>query len=218
MCFSATASFTIASLLSLAGIATLKSLPSKKYLCFAAIPLFFGIQQFCEGFVWLGLTYGWSFFWTKFFSYSFLFFAYIMWPCWIPLSLCFLEANDNKRKIFVALTVIGILLGLYLAQTVYDSGVLPAIVEHHIKYGTDDYVGLKAYICGSLYALTTIVPFFIATGYLLNILGIVLLLSAGISFYLWQVTFTSTWCFFSALLSAAIYFLVQQDYAKKQNK
>jgi len=55
MCFSATANFVGSAALGTVGVVTLKKVKHRRELLFAALPLFFAIHQFIEGFVWLGL-------------------------------------------------------------------------------------------------------------------------------------------------------------------
>ena len=81
MCFSAPASFLSGSVLIGIDIYCLHHLrkKDKKYLLFALIPLFFGIQQFIEGFIWLGINGGQHTI-TKTLAYLYLFFAFSFWP------------------------------------------------------------------------------------------------------------------------------------------
>ncbi len=211
MCFSATASFTAASLLSVIGIASLKSIKTPKYTLIAAIPLLFGIQQFCEGVVWVSLNYGLSETLLYLFSYSFLFFAYILWPFWIPLSLYFLEIHKQRKNWFMGLVVLGISLSVFLIYTMYMHGITPTIVDQHITYDTNSYDNRIALIGLLVYFMTTILPFFLISSFMLNIFGILLLLSAAISLYVWSVAFTSTWCFFSAILSSFLYLALSKN-------
>jgi hypothetical protein len=57
MCFSAPVSFAASALLLSAGLYSLRlaSQNNPRYLPLAAIPIAFGIQQACEGWVWLGM-------------------------------------------------------------------------------------------------------------------------------------------------------------------
>jgi hypothetical protein len=116
MCLSATVSFT-ASVLLTAGGATIivKAMRSNwRYLPIGLMPLFAGIQQFSEGFVWIGVNGGdhatmvWG-------AMSFIFFTWFMWPFWIPFSVWVLEPPDSHRRPwFLAMTGVGLLLGLLL--------------------------------------------------------------------------------------------------------
>lgn len=116
MCLSATVSFTASALLTAGGAAIIvKAARSNwRYLPIGLMPLFAGIQQFSEGFVWVGVNGGdhatmvWG-------AMSFIFFTWFMWPFWIPFSVWVLEPPDSHRRPwFLAMTGVGLLLGLLL--------------------------------------------------------------------------------------------------------
>jgi heme A synthase len=68
----------------------------RKLMALAVIPLLFGIQQLCEGWVWVGLAIS-SHALTIAGATAFLFFALLVWPVWIPLSTLFTERSRNKQ-------------------------------------------------------------------------------------------------------------------------
>ncbi|WP_054007418.1 DUF6629 family protein [Cypionkella psychrotolerans] len=116
MCLSATVSFTASALLTTGGAAIIvKAVRSNwRYLPIGLMPLFAGIQQFSEGFVWVGVNGGdhttmvWG-------AMSFIFFTWFMWPFWIPFSVWVLEPPESRRRPwFLAMTGVGLLLGLLL--------------------------------------------------------------------------------------------------------
>ncbi|MBA3911540.1 MAG: hypothetical protein C0524_17090 [Rhodobacter sp.] len=116
MCLSATVSFTASALLTTGGAAIIvKAARSNwRYLPIGLMPLFAGIQQFMEGFVWVGVNGGdnttmvWG-------AMGFIFFTWFMWPFWIPFAIWVLEPPDSPRRPwFLAMTGIGLLLGLLL--------------------------------------------------------------------------------------------------------
>jgi hypothetical protein len=55
MCFSATASFAGGVIISVIGVAVVTKVHKPSQLLFACIPLFFGLQQFTEGVLWLAI-------------------------------------------------------------------------------------------------------------------------------------------------------------------
>ena len=55
MCFSPEASFAGGIIISAIGVATVRKVHNPTQIVFASIPLFFGIQQIAEGFVWITL-------------------------------------------------------------------------------------------------------------------------------------------------------------------
>lgn len=78
MCFSAIASFSAGSVLTVAGVITTQKVTTKGQIAFAAIPFLFGIQQLCEGFVWLSLTHQEYAHWQQAATHAFLFFAHAL--------------------------------------------------------------------------------------------------------------------------------------------
>jgi hypothetical protein len=57
MCFSPEASFAGSVIVFSIGIATVRKVHKSSQLVFAGIPLFFGIQQFAEGLLWLTILH-----------------------------------------------------------------------------------------------------------------------------------------------------------------
>ena len=89
MCFSATASFTAAAVLALTGVISVASAPKKRWLLFALIPFLFSLQQFFEGVIWINGGGSGNFF---------LFFAFVIWPIWIPVSLLLIEKKERSHR------------------------------------------------------------------------------------------------------------------------
>ena len=89
MCFCAGASFTIGSVLSVVGGATLIKVPRKSFLIIALIPLIFGIQQFVEGIIWLQINgeFQPTFALGQAMPYIYLVFAWVLWPTFCPIAL-----------------------------------------------------------------------------------------------------------------------------------
>ena len=116
MCLSATVSFTASALLTTGGAAIIvKAARSNwRYLPIGLMPLFAGIQQFSEGFVWVGMNTGDNATMTLG-AMGFIFFTWFMWPFWIPFSVWVLEPSDSRRRPWLmAMTLVGIVFGLML--------------------------------------------------------------------------------------------------------
>ena len=204
MCFSAQASFIAGTGLTLFGINLLKPFLYKKEQFFRAIPLMFGIQQLCEGFVWISQTNPEYEMYSTFFKYAFLFFAFIVWPVWVPYSLLQLETNQGKKRCLASILGAGMVVSTSLAWLCYSVGVQASISCNHIEYIIAiptqlGYVGLAWYL------LATLSPFFVVRKKLMQEFGLLLLASAILSAYFYTAWFTSVWCFFAALLSFMIY-------------
>ncbi len=234
MCFSAEASFGVAAVLAPAGAYCIRGAFRKKlaYLPMAAIPVFFGLQQFAEGLVWVGLARQDRHF-VHAASLFYLFFALPFWPFWIPFC-AFISESCPKKKWFIGfISLVGLAVGLVLYLPIVDpdlletrladhsshydiaagstpKGTFPVENEHpHPSIRYDISRGLAFALLPPLawqllYLGVVAAPFAVSStkGYLG--LGIALLLSAMVSHLFFRYAFVSVWCFFAALLSMVL--------------
>jgi hypothetical protein len=111
MCFSAPASFIAGSVLSAAGVVTVKKAKKRGELPFAFIPLIFGIQQLTEGIVWISFSIPLV---NLVATYIFLFIANVFWPMYVPISIFLLEKNKRRKRTLAIFFLIGSAVGAYL--------------------------------------------------------------------------------------------------------
>lgn len=200
MCFSASASFTAAALLSVAGTAAVvKNYKVKKALPIAIIPLIFAIQQVIEGMLWLNIQGEWGY--TLVFTYLFLFFALFWWPAYAPLSVYLLEDNPRRKHILMGLSGAGVMLGIALYGAFIMDPVPATVVNSCLYYDYTTPFGTLAIV---VYGLTTIVAGLISSNRNIRFLYFVFWILALIAWRLYLVNFTSVWCFFAAIVSAII--------------
>src|SRR6187200_2709119 len=111
MCFSAEASLAAAAVLVPAGgyATAVAWRRDRRYLPVAVTPLLFGAQQVCEAGVWLWLERGGP---VRPAALAFLFFAFAVWPFWIPLSAAAIEPRGPKRRALLAAAGVGLTVGL----------------------------------------------------------------------------------------------------------
>jgi hypothetical protein len=207
MCFSASASFGISAVLLGGGIATIKKVQHPSQLPFAAIPIIFSLQQFTEGFVWLGLTNpAWAghLHWA---TYAFLIFAQVVWPIWVPLSIRMMEEEAKRKKILDIFLVLGTMVGIYLAYCLFTFPVKPVVDSHHIHYDLD-FPNYYLPFSAMFYFIPTVVSPFISSAKKMPVLGAVLLASFIVSKLFFQGNVISVWCFFAAVLSITVYIVV----------
>jgi hypothetical protein len=219
MCFSAEASFSMAALLGAIGGFTLKKgmiKPSLKAL--ACIPLFFALQQLMEGLLWLdikGVITSIPYL-PKFALFIYLFFGFIFWPVWIPYSLWQAEEQDTRKKWLLGLFFLGLIVGAFGLSTVPGSSISLEVVDEHIQYKTSVPLALPLTFFILLYSLCVIVPSFISSIPSIKLFGILSFASLIVAYVIYYMTFTSVWCFFSALISLSLYYVVNK--AAKQFK
>lgn len=215
MCFSASASFTSGVVLTVIGIACIKKAHHPSHQLFAGIPFLFGIQQIAEGVLWISLPNENEINIQMIFTYLFIFFAQILWPVWVPLSLLMLEKNEGRIKFQKILVIIGVIVSTYLAYCILSYGVEAKIVEHHIAYIQNYPSVLRGY--GILfYALATIGPAFFSNIRGMYLFGTAILISYIVSAIFYEHYVLSVWCFFSAIISLSIYFILN-DISKRES-
>jgi hypothetical protein len=216
MCFSAPVSFAASALLLPAGLYSLRlaSQHNPGYLPLAVIPIAFGIQQACEGLVWLGMEVG-SSTQVRFGAFGFLAFAYWFWLFWAPWAVAVSEANPRVRRVGWQLGGIGLIYGalLYLPLFFQSDWLTVQIFHHSIEYDTRLIfdLWLSQDVDRVIYALIILIPFVLASNRALKGFGATIALSAIASHWLLHQVFVSVWCFFAAILSLLIVFICQSS-------
>lgn len=206
MCFSAEASFIASGVLIATSAYTIKrTLDSKdhSFMLMALIPLLFGVQQLSEGLVWLFLGKNANF--DQVLSYIFLFFAFFLWPVWVPLSLGVFD--HPRKKFFYAMAFLGLIYGciLYGSPFFYKTSFHLQVCKHSICYQIHHPLFNKWGV--SFYFIFTILPFLVAKSVRIKVLGTCIGISAIITAIFYLKAFTSVWCFFSAAISIYVGYL-----------
>jgi len=213
MCFSAEASFAGGVIISAIGVAVLRKVHKPSQLLFACIPLFFGIQQFAEGFLWLTLPRPEYLSLQKLDTYIFLIMADVLWPMWIPLSVLLMEKNGKRKKILRVLLLMGIALSLYYGFCLLFYNVYPEISGYHIRYKTDFPKPLGMYAF-AVYLIASITPLFVSSIKRTHLLGALMFLSCLITAIFFRQYLTSVWCFFAAIISGVIFWILRNSKRK----
>lgn len=208
MCFSAQASFLAAGVLTFLGALALKRNRIKKAIAFAAIPLLFAIQQTAEGLLWFSFSYNWPMV-TQYAPYVFLFFAFFIWPLYIPISLALIETHSYIKKHLTIISMLGFVVSLYLFSYIGLHGATAEALNCHIYYNvtipaSDDIIGTI------LYLMCTVVPFLLSSVKYMKTFGLMLAISYLISFQFYYYHIISIWCFFAALLSSFVYVIINE--------
>lgn len=202
MCFSAEASFGASAIILVIGIVSVKkstTLPQKVLSC---IPLFFSLQQFTEGVVWLSLSHPGFSHWDKIATYGFLLFAQVIWPVFLPFSVYLLEKDKNIKKIMAGLLVLGVIVSSVLFYSLLFYKVEANISCYHIQYDVNYPTHLKH--AGIFYLIATIIPPIISSVKRLRLLGVSIFLSYIATKLLYENYLISVWCYFAAVISIVV--------------
>jgi hypothetical protein len=207
MCFSAGASFGVGATLAVAGISAIAIAKTPREKVFAAIPLIFAIQQGCEGILWTAIPNPEYAGWVHPATMTFLVFALMVWPVWIPLSVWLLEDVKSKKQIIGYTLILGLLVALYHAYNIFGFPAAAAITGYHIQY-TTKYPFNIGQIVDGCYGIATILPTFLSSNTRMRILGITIIISYIIAQIFFDQYVISVWCFFAAIISGVIFFIL----------
>lgn len=208
MCFSASASFTVAGMLCYIGYLTSTQIRKKEYGMVAAIPLLFAIQQAAEGVVWLTFAKTDYQMLHTFAVYTFLVFGLSIWPLWIPISLWLCEQDHSKKRILSILGCVGLFVSLCTAYVLLNYPVQVQIFNCSIWYMID-VMRFTREIGLLIYALAAVGPFFVSSLPLASFLGGALAVSLLFTYFWMYTTLISVWCFFAALFSIFTYLILR---------
>ena len=206
MCFSTTASFASFTILTVVGAASIKFVKKPSEIFFAAIPFLFATQQFIEGFVWIGLLHNTS--WKTVPIHLFIFFAQVVWAVWVPLAILKMEYKPKRIRIIKSCLWIGVLLAIYISYCMLFYNTTAYLNDAHVNYKL--YYPHHYYpILGLLYLIPIIVPPLASSVKEIRLIGILLLISFIITKLVYNDEVISVWCFFAALVSSIVYWVLR---------
>jgi len=200
MCFSPTASFFASIGLATLGVQTLR-IAEKKEKILAAAPLMFALQQGIEGVQWLALGHGQA---NMIIGYAFLFFALLVWPIYIPFAV--FQLDDARRSILRWFVMFGAAISIYFLWILLSTPLSIEVVNKHIIYTID--FPLKISGVALVYVSVICLPMLISSQSRICTLGILALFSAFVAGVFSLAAFISVWCFFAAVISSFIFFIV----------
>ncbi|AFY68625.1 hypothetical protein Pse7367_0312 [Thalassoporum mexicanum PCC 7367] len=216
MCFSVEASFAASGVLIPVGIYCIRSAiqSDRAFVTIAGWPLLFGIQQGCEGLLWLGIG-NLDANLIQPAALGFLFFSHWLWLFWTPFSALALEPKQKLRSLLLAFTIAGFLYGglLYLPLLFDQSSLMLEIANGSIHYATE-YI-FNPYVPKDfsfwVYGAIILLPLFISSRPNINWLGGLIFVAAIGTYLLYSYAFISVWCFFAAIVSIYLVFAIRQE-------
>ena len=201
MCFSATASFSAATITGVIGVATLRQVKHPRELLLAAMPLLFAAQQAIEGALWLNLPAGSDA--VAALSFFFLVFAKVLWPAYVAPAVLLIEPDVRRRQALYAIAALGGTISIYMLNRLIENPPPVAICGHSLDYGGhENGVSWQSL----LYLLCTCVPLLLSSSGAVKRFGAIVVTGFLVSVTTYFATFISVWCFFAAAGSALLYF------------
>jgi urea transporter len=140
-------------------------------------------------------------------TYIFLVTALVIWPVMVPLSVRFMEEVKRRKQILTGLLIAGCLLSAVYAFCLVYYDVYPQINSFHIEYVYNVPQTLMT-VAFVFYLITTIAPFFVSSVRRMWVFGIMIAISCIVTGIFFAQYLTSVWCFFAAIISIIIYWIL----------
>jgi len=136
--------------------------------------------------------------------------AQVFWPMMIPLAVLHMEKNKKKKRVLWVLLSLGLTVSIYYTYCLLNFTVTPQISGYHIHYIENSPKTLN-FIAFLLYLITSITPLFISSIKRTHLLGILMSISCLITILFFTQYLTSVWCFFAALISVVIFWILRDS-------
>jgi hypothetical protein len=216
MCFSAPASFTASAVLVTTGVIAQSKSKGLGQNVLATIPFLFGLQQFCEGILWLTFSHTGLAFMERSAMYGFLIFAQVLWPAFIPICFLLNEKDEKGRRILKFLAIFGGLVSAILLFCLITHPTHAHAECYHVFY--DIYYPLPPKYGGIFYFIPTAIPPFVSKLRKIKWLAVLLFIAYVICKIFYIRFILSVWCFFASLVSIIIlYVIIEENKSKPIN-
>jgi hypothetical protein len=199
MCFSATASFSAAGILALAGAATLSKARDPKEWPLASVPLVFALQQGIEGMLWRTVPAGHQV--GRGLATGFAVLALIVWPLFIPLAVGLAEKARKRRRLILALMGPGLGVAGYSILDIWAHPYMAWPAPHGLVYINERPFPWPLMLA---YLAAVCAPPLLSSSPAIRWFGIVVTFGLAITLGFFIVNLVSVWCFFAAIASAIL--------------
>ena len=224
MCFSATVSYGAAVVLVTTGLYAIQQarrLQPPYWNLWALMPVLFGIQQAFEGRVWQELDAGDTSAAVPF-ALGFHFFSHFLWLWWLPLSSYLIEPGKLRKKVMAGCAIFGAFAGtlVYSVMLLHPEWMMAAVRENSINYSFSVPWRGPIHIPitpAALYGLTILVPLLFSSHRLIKIFGVLVALSSVFASASFGYANVSVWCFFAAILSLYIVYMIRHVVAESKS-
>jgi len=205
MCFSPEVSFAAAAVLVPSGAAAMSFAErrDRRYLPLATLPLLFGVQQLLEGLVWTSGAAG-DLDQVRIYSTAYLFFAWLAWPVWVPLSVYWLEPARRKPYFLIPIIAGAVLgSGQFLPYLAHGGWVQTTFLPRAVVYGGTELFQL---IIGriptyTIYLSLVIAPALLSSDRRVKVFGLLIALAFAVTNLFFRYAYISVFCFWGAVMS-----------------
>ena len=192
------------------------------YVPLALVPFFFGVQQLVEGLEWTALDQGRIEPLTTLAGLGFLFFAYCFWMVWIPWSAWSISRSTDShglqhrlRWVAIVSTVLGV--AFYLPVLFDPPAVQPAVHSTgRLLYDVSNLHSIVHNFINTqpvgelLYWGFIVLPLLAVADKAVKLFGVLIFVSIFLTWLTYSATFNSVWCFYCAVLSIVVIWIVNR--------
>jgi hypothetical protein len=134
----------------------------------------------------------------------------------MPFSIYHIEKPGVKKKINFYLFLLGCASGVHSVYMLFADNPRPLVNNFHIDYIVslsqfDEKIQLAQQIT---YVVVTVVPLFVSSLKGARMLAVANFIALVLAFIFFKHSLPSTWCFFAAILSGIIYWIVRVNWKK----
>lgn len=182
----------------------------RRYTAIAALPLLFGLQQLTEGFVWTtGVNKTSNL--VEEASLAYMFFSWLAWPVWVPVSTYFLEIG-RRRLIYLGFAIAGAMLGAlqYFPYFAHEGWLVTRFLPHAISYEGTALMDLLTTreVTYAIYVGIVVGPLLLSSDRHMNIFGILVLIVLTVTYLFFKYAYVSVFCFGGALMSVYLVWVI----------
>jgi len=205
MCLSAEVSIVTAATLTPVGVVASASAwrQDRRYLMIATLPLLFGLQQLIEGLVWINGHAGDA---DRVGQYSllYMFFTWIAWPIWAPVSAYFLEYGA-RRNIILFFVIAGAMLGglQFIPYFVHDGWLTTTFLRWAVQYQDINLLDglIPREVTYAIYVTVVVVPFLLVRRWDIKVFGLLVAGVLVVTYLFFSYAYISVFCFGGAVIS-----------------
>jgi hypothetical protein len=195
--------FTLSGAIIFIGILTLLKVSEPREVPLALLPLFFGLHEFAQGFVYLGMEQLITPRALEMAETFYVFYAKGLLQFWVPLAVWLLEPARWRKNLLGILTLFGGTMTLYALWVLASAPADVYLQNNALVYRTPrlEYLWLALG-----YIATTVGALMLSSSMAITLYGLLNLLGLSLVYWLKPYAFTSLWCLYAALLSGVLYF------------
>ena len=173
----------------------------RRYIPIAALPLLFGLQQGLEGMVWMANG---NAILVERFSLAYMFFSWMAWPVWVPVSVYFLE-TERRKPLYLVLAIVGGMIGAmqYFPYFTHDGWLTTTFLPRVIIYSGQELFNtvVGRTTTHSIYVVVVVGSLLLSSVRDIRVFGTLVAAVVVVTYLFFSYAYISVFCFGGAVMS-----------------